>query len=291
MTTAVINTAVITPAVITPVAGRAEHLRRQRAALAGCLHVVVGMGERAADSPGPDTVHLEVAVPPDGLPLAHARNAGAAAALARGADLLVFLDVDCIPDAELLDRYAAAARDGTLLCGPVHYLPPAGPGGYPAELAGLAPPHPARPAPPPGVVAEEGRVDLFWSLSFAVTRTTWQSLDGFDEAYRGYGAEDTDFARRARDRGTRLCWVGGARAYHQHHPPARHDAARVAEIVRNARRFHRRWGDWPMHGWLVELDRAGLVRFRPEAGELSGSPPSGRTRRRARPPWSPPSST
>jgi GT2 family glycosyltransferase len=256
-------------AVITTAAGRADHLRRQRAALDGCLHVVVGMGARAADSPGPETVHLQVPVPAAGLPLAAARKAGAAEALRRGAHLLVFLDVDCIPDPAMLDRYAGAARDGALLCGPVHYLPPAGPDGYPADgLEHLAPPHPARPAPPPGTVVEEERADLFWSLSFAVTAPTWRALGGFDEVFRGYGAEDTDLARRARARGTRILWVGGARAFHQHHPPARHDAARVAEIVRNARVFQRRWGDWPMRGWLEDLDRAGLVVFRPGSGEL-----------------------
>ncbi|MCF7549379.1 galactosyltransferase-related protein [Pseudonocardia sp. WMMC193] len=261
-------------AVVTTVAGRAGHLRRQRAALGECLHdglhVVVGMGGRAPESPGPETVRLEVDASPEGLPLAAARNAGAAAALDRGADLLVFLDVDCIPGPDLPASYTAAARDGALLCGPVHYLPPAGPGGYPTSgLADLAPPHPGRPAPAPGQVVAEDRVELFWSLSFAVTPQTWRALGGFDEGFRGYGAEDTDFARRARDRGAEMFWVGGARAFHQHHPPARQDADRVAEIVRNARRFHRRWGDWPMRGWLEDLHRAGRVVFAPEAGELS----------------------
>ena len=48
-------------------------------------------------------------VPPEGLPLARARNAGAQRALDTGAELLVFLDVDCIPGASLVNRNEAAA--------------------------------------------------------------------------------------------------------------------------------------------------------------------------------------
>ena len=87
---------------------------------------------------------------PRGLPLAAARNAGAAAALAAGAELLVFLDVDCLPGRELLDHYANAARSGppALLCGPVAYLPPPPPGGYDPDRLSAIPFHagPARPA-------------------------------------------------------------------------------------------------------------------------------------------------
>ena len=36
--------------------------------------------------------------PPAGLPLAAARNVGAAAALTLGAELMIFLDVDCLPE-------------------------------------------------------------------------------------------------------------------------------------------------------------------------------------------------
>src|SRR5690606_12090639 len=87
------------------------------------------------------------------LPLARARNTGAAAALEAGADLLVFLDVDCIPGPDLVGRYRQTAADRThadsLLCGPVSYLPPPGPDGYPPDrLQHLSRPHPARPCPP-----------------------------------------------------------------------------------------------------------------------------------------------
>ncbi|MBW0118388.1 glycosyltransferase, partial [Pseudonocardia abyssalis] len=113
-----------TVAVVTITRDRDAHLHRQRVGLAADppdRHVVVGMGVRPAlaDVPGaPPVTVVEVPVPDSGLPLAAARNAGAAAA---DADLLVFLDVDCIPAPAMLRRYADAVRrvDGpALLCGP-----------------------------------------------------------------------------------------------------------------------------------------------------------------------------
>jgi len=235
-------------AVVTIVAGRHAHLARQRAALpADVHHVVVAM--RAEEVPalrglGGDVVAL--AGPADPLPLARARNVGAAHALVSGAQLLVFLDVDCVPAPRLLSRYAAAAaaEPGALLCGPVAYRP---------EGVGPARPHPARPVPPEDGLLGGGDHRLFWSLSFALTRVTWARIGGFCEDYVGYGGEDTDFGQAARAVGVGLVWVGGAWAEHQHHdstPPAqRHRAA----ILANARRFHDRWGWWPMEGWLAEI--------------------------------------
>ena len=65
---------------------------------------------------------------------------------------------------------------------------------------------------------DDQRFELFWSLSFATGVADWHRFGGFCEQFRGYGAEDTDFAFRAADRGARLAWVGGATAYHPHHP-------------------------------------------------------------------------
>jgi len=99
--------------------------------------------------------------------------------------------------------------------------------------------------------------------SFGVTGELWTRLGGFDERFVGYGAEDTDLAWRARELGVPLAWFGGGVVYHQWHVPARDDRRRIPELVANARRFHARWGRWPMDGWLTELHRRGWVRFDP----------------------------
>ncbi|OKJ65692.1 sugar transferase [Streptomyces sp. CB02009] len=260
-------------AVITLAAGRHRHLRLQQDGLARgeCTpdhYVVVSMADPGIEAvvagrrPHAEVLRLPLA---DGrLPLAAARNAGAARALAAGARLLVFLDVDCVPGPDLLDAYARAAQDGALLCGAVAYLPPPPEGGYRLDaLADMAPPHAARPAPGTGEVVRGGDPRLFWSLSFALTARTWKRVGGFCEDYTGYGGEDTDFAAEATRRGVDLWWVGGAPAYHQHHPTQRPPVDHIDDILRNGALYQSRWGSWPMEGWLRAFEGLGLVRYVP----------------------------
>ena len=259
--------------VVTIAAGRHDHLAAQaaalaRSALAPVAHVVVAMGDPALDAvvPGADVVHVRRVA--GRLPLAAARNAGVARARALDAELLVLLDVDCLPDPALLGRYAevAGAHDG-LLCGPVGYLPAPAAGGYPVDgLRELAVPHPARPVPPEDRVLPGADPDLFWSLSFACTPATWDRTGGFHEDYTGYGGEDTDLGWTARARGVPLWWVGGAWAFHQHHGPGGPPTQHLHDVVRNAGVFYDRHGRWPMLGWLEDFARQGLARVDPATG-------------------------
>ncbi|MET0966644.1 MAG: glycosyltransferase family 2 protein, partial [Nakamurella sp.] len=112
----------MTVAVVTIVAGRHQHLRNQqlglqRGSALPDLYVVVGMDD-------PEALRLTVAGPLSStsisilpvsistaggpLPLAAARNAGVAAAIAAGAETLILLDVDCIPSRDLVARYTRA---------------------------------------------------------------------------------------------------------------------------------------------------------------------------------------
>jgi hypothetical protein len=260
-------------AVITTVRGRSAHLRNQRAGLGenarrADLHVVVAIDDPGVsnilDEAEVSTVLVNCTAGDDGLPVAHARNLGAATALTEGADLLVFLDVDCIPGRELVSCYHRAAQQpehaDALLCGPVTYLPPPGRDGYPMErLHELASPHPARPAPPGHQIVAGADYRLFWSLSFAVTAPTWHRIGGFSEDYRGYGGEDTDFAQCAAARGVFLKWVGGADAFHQYHPVSDPPVEHLDDILRNAAVFQHKWGWWPMEGWLQGFAALGLI--------------------------------
>jgi N-acetylglucosaminyl-diphospho-decaprenol L-rhamnosyltransferase len=266
-----------TTAVITLAHGRHQHLRHQHRSLAHGVrlpddYVVVAMNDDTVAGWGsahgltPTVVTIDE---PGSLPLARARKLGARAALDRGAETLVFLDVDCLAGPELVPAYALAVEQSpaTVWSGPVTYLPP----GLSEDGLSRAwlhdDPHPARPSPAPGHVLAGADPCLFWSLSFALHRDAWASTGGFCESYTGYGGEDTDFACRAEQQGLAFAWVGSARAYHQHHPVQDPPVEHLDDILRNATLFHARWGWWPMQGWLEEFERLGLA-TRSDAGWL-----------------------
>ncbi|WP_314649446.1 galactosyltransferase-related protein [uncultured Microbacterium sp.] len=257
-------------AVITPASSnRLAHLHRQRRFLRDAETVDIEIVRVEAwldadEAPAPERVR-QVHVPPgpDGMRVGTARNAAARAALDEGVDLLVFLDVDCLPGPRMLERYVDASRahPDDILCGPVTYLESVQRPADAGELDALTRPHPVRPHPADGTVvaADASQYDLFWSLSFAVTPATWERLGGFDEVYEGYGAEDTDLGRRARARGVGLQWVGGAHAYHQWHPAGTPPWRHIDDILRNGALFAERWGEWPMRGWIDAFVDAGAV--------------------------------
>jgi GT2 family glycosyltransferase len=198
----------------------------------------------------------------EGLPLAQARNLAASATDHQN---LVFLDVDCIPSPQLISSYEKALVDNdALYMGPVYYLEVPINSVDQSELEARARPHPDRIPPVEGPVSACDRYELFWSLSFALRKTTWDGLGGFDERFTGYGAEDTDFAYTAREQRLPLLWVRDALAFHQYHhtydPPLQHFAA----IVANAKRFKNKWGTWPMEGWLSAFAKMSLIEWSPE---------------------------
>jgi N-acetylglucosaminyl-diphospho-decaprenol L-rhamnosyltransferase len=274
-------------AVATLARGRALHLERQALAVARMRpapteYVVLALDEDRPDPPGATVVHRPLP-PGAAIRLGAARNEMIAAA-ARGADLVVCLDVDCLPAPNLLRGLSAAAaetRGRDVLAGPVARLAPIPPrrlAPTPAERrrAREAARHGPRPLAAPGRLLREPRVELFWSLSFAVTPATHARIGGFDERYEGYGAEDTDYGFRACEAGVGLVWVGGAWAYHQHHPVSTPPTEHLHDIVANSRRFHERWGRWPMEGWLDAFARAGLVRWSRDGGTIDAIPSAGR---------------
>ncbi|UGT43854.1 glycosyltransferase family 2 protein [Nocardia yamanashiensis] len=257
-------------ALITIAAQRISHLRNQIEAVtlsdrSPDDYIVVAMNDPDVLDTVRDGPARGISMPARApLPLAAARNLGARTALRHHAELLIFLDVDCMPDHRTIARYhevcAGDPDADTLLCGPVTYLPPPPDPGYDLRaLPRLRDPHPARPAPADDQVLTGADPNLFWSLSFAVTARTWCRTGGFDTRYRGYGAEDTDFAYRAAQAGIDIRWIGGAHSYHQHHPVSNPPTEHLSDILTNARIFFSRWGRWPMRGWLDEFTRLGLL--------------------------------
>lgn len=245
-------------------AGRASHLTHQvNLAPEGTDHITVALADHETLEKAVPKSHV-VTVQADDAGnthpnLARARNRGAAEAIARGNDVIVFLDADCVAGGDLVPLYmkALAEHPGAVVAGPVTYMKE-------GELRTVRPdPHPARPNPPAGKVQQAEDYNLFWSLSFACTAHTWEriveSFGGFDEAYSGYGGEDTDFAWNLREHGFDLLWVGGAHAYHQWHPVSSPPWEHLDDILRNADIFHSKWGTWPMEGWLRAFEEAGAI--------------------------------
>jgi GT2 family glycosyltransferase len=250
--------------VLTLVKNRKAHLRNlveglRRSTVAPAELVIVDMSETPVERPGADFPITLVHLPTDALPLARARNLAAASA---GADRLLFLDVDCIPGRDLVAAMAKALHErDALICAEVLYLSTDDTKDdcwSDASLRTSGMPHPVRSFPPEGL-ADESNFGLFWSLAFGISRSAFERAGGFDEDFAGYGAEDTDFAFRAKKAGLDLLFLGGTSAYHQYHgvvdPPLQH----FHDIVRNARIFHAKWGFWPMEGWLDAFESEKLI--------------------------------
>lgn len=98
----------------------------------------------------------------------------------------------------------------------------------------------------------------FWSLCFAVAQSVFETIGGFDPAYTGYGAEDTDFAFNAKKLGVDF-YLTDAVVYHQQHAVYRPPLNHLPDIIKNANVFWHKWDHWPMAGWLAQFAAMGLI--------------------------------
>ena len=225
--------------------------------------VIAEMGAVTRLPPQPFSV-TQIAINAGDLPLASARNAGRKAA--KNANL-VFLDIDCVPAPDMIAVLSdVLAQRDAFVCAQVRYLKHELRDGW-AEPSLLEDSvvHPDRIFPAHGS-SEAGHPGLFWSLAFGVRAKTFDRLGGFNEAFTGYGAEDTDLAFRARDAGIPILLCADAVAFHQPHesldPPLQH----FADIMRNASLFRERHGVWPMQGWLNAFEEMGLIQRSADCG-------------------------
>ena len=161
-----------------------------------------------------------------------------------------------VPSPTLVERYAEALDAApAVYLGEVRYLP-TGPFDPARSVR-----HPAKPALAEDEIRPVPSHGELWGLSFALPRAAWDAAGGMDTGYVGYGAEETDFAWRLEAAGVPMAWVGGAVAWHQHHPVHIPPLHQFDAILRNATRFRARWGRWCMDYWLGQFADAGLIRW------------------------------
>lgn len=256
-----------TVSVLTIASGRVDHLRNvmiglDRQTVPPCELVIARM--QAApfeDLPQVSFPVFEIVVDGDdhGMPLAAARNAAARRA---SGEILVFLDVDCIPAPGLVEDYLRASADFPgLLMGEVMYLPGGAnrPGWEVSQFEQVAVRHSDRQGPPSSGIETCTDYRCFWSLNFSLPAQAFLASGGFDERYIGYGGEDTDFGKTLSTLGIGIAWMKGARVFHQYHehhmPPIHH----LTSVVRNAELFASKWGYRTMEHWLYAFKLMGLI--------------------------------
>ncbi|MCD4534530.1 hypothetical protein LRP67_10585 [Nocardioides sp. cx-169] len=177
-------------AVVTVAAGDHPGLELHHKALSICRrppdqHVVVAVDAHDLISWQPPRGVASRVVPlspaPEGVPYAAAMNAGGGVALAAGADVLVFLDLACVPGEEMVAAYerAACQDPAHLWTGPASRLGPPPDAGY--DLCRLDD-H----VEGAGEGAGEGDRRLWPRLSLALHRKAWAHLHGFDENLIGH---------------------------------------------------------------------------------------------------------
>ncbi|MFD1257717.1 glycosyltransferase family 2 protein [Mucilaginibacter terrae] len=195
------------------------------------------------------------------LPLATARNWGIAATQT---DNVIFIDVDCIVSPTLFENLLMSLQADNIIAAYPLYLPVVPNTGNYGELKHKAITHPARERIPAGQPVQHLQ---FWSLMFAIQKQTFEKIGGSDESFKGYGAEDTDFAMSFQKMGVRLIFVLDyiLHQYHdKHDPPLNH----FDSIIENATRYRQKWDVLPMQRWLKAFEEMGLIKI-DQAGNIT----------------------
>lgn len=246
-----------------------------RAVVTPDLHVVVSMGDRdltrgrvplrhdrwetvvQAMQPGPVRARRVLA-----------RDTGARAAIAAGAELLIFLDADALPSLHLVERYAEALARGSedgrpqILCGGLVDPGPRPEAGYEwSRLDQLVAEELAAGGLGAGEVAPEPRPERFRSASFGITAADVERIGGVVGPDLATSDHDLDLVSRLREADGRLAWLGGVTAARRPRSLADVTPAELESLVRAANRYEERWGT-RLAGVPVVLaaERAGLLR-------------------------------
>lgn len=202
------------------------------------------------------------------LNIGAARNAGANAARN---ELLTFLDVDCIPGEDFFRRTVNLVRGtydkkGVLMAEPRYMTKTIASKKTYSFLDRYSHFHPHR-SPLKEYAVTEQDYSVMWSLNLTTFKKTFETLGGFDVGFKGYGAEDTDFAWRCREHNIPFIRYGEV-VYHQQHTVFRPPLNHFESIIDNARLFNKKWGALPMLGYLRTFEEMGLVHIEDSSNQI-----------------------
>jgi predicted glycosyltransferase involved in capsule biosynthesis len=196
---------------------------------------------------------------PHKLPLAQARTK--ASSIANG-DFLIFLDVDCIPDPDLVETFAYhLENEDALYQGSIRYLNSQWRKQWNFETLHFdSAPNQLQGEELTGNQRKIHKYEFFWSLCFGIRKSTFSKIGGFDTRFTGYGGEDTDFSFTARLHKIPFYKIS-ALAYHQFHPSYSPPLNHLADIVENAKVFDNKWNFLPMDKWLKQFAELGYIKL------------------------------
>ncbi|QCZ94828.1 glycosyltransferase family 2 protein [Salinimonas iocasae] len=188
----------------------------------------------------------------DTLPIPKARNKGF---LGAHYDKAVYLDVDCICSADMLEHIVQSVIPGRVVTTQIKYLEVLPEHVDYKTLAKDAIDCPYTPEQP---LNQPISFRAFHTTSFALYINDFENVGGFDESYCGFGVGDVDFAARCEAKGMHLFMLPD-KILRQFHPRVDPPINHLSDIVNNAEIFKRKWGQYPVKHWLTEFAKEGFI--------------------------------
>jgi len=216
--------------------------------------VVVWMDKKNSDNVAPKTTFSmqNIYIQDKGLPLAQARNVGIDSAQQ---DNVIFIDVDCICSPTLFENLLEQLTRKLVVSAKAKYMSYVPCHGDYKRLVDKATDHPKRKSLP---IHEDVDFLTFWSLIFAINKRDFIDVNGFDERFTGYGAEDTDFAMQCKANNLTLNYIDDW-VLHQYHDKFSPPINYAEDICNNANTFAQKWHFLPMFSWLKKMSVMNIV--------------------------------
>lgn len=192
------------------------------------------------------TIHHKFATDAS-LPISRARIKGFTAC---ATDTVVYLDADCICSPTLLGSMIDAAIPGNVITANIVQLDSQVDSINMNMLTNIASQRQSS--------RELLPMNAFTTTAFAISKSDYTEVGGFDPDYQGYGIGDVDFGMRCSAGNLRLVRIEDCifQAFRPHYqPPINH----LCDIVSNAELFKNKWGVYPDVPFIADFVDAGFI--------------------------------